>query len=196
MAEASISLRRFSNRSLRREIRRQVIFPPLLTYRRLLAFLAATPHYACVVAAPRQHIRRTVTGRLAFALALAALPAVAAQAQGNIAERELKVVPGKDLRVGVYTDIRPDCTSGPLPAIRLAAPPAHGAVAVKRGTFKATNFKQCLATEAPALVAFYRAAQDFRGSDQFALEVTWPDGRKQIQRFRIDVGNGGGGEGI
>jgi hypothetical protein len=65
-------------------------------------------------------------------------------------------------------------------------------VAVKRGMLKATNLKQCLATEAPAFVAFYRAALDFRGSDRFALEITWPDGRKQIQRFHIDVGNSAG----
>ena len=146
---------------------------------------------------PGQNIRRAVWRRLALAFAaLVYLPIVAAQAQGNITERELKAAPGKDLRVGIYTNIRPDCTSGPLPAIRLAAPPAHGAVAVKRGTFRATNFKQCLATEAPALVAFYRAALDFRGSDQFALEITWPDGRKQLQRFRVDVVSSGGGQGI
>jgi hypothetical protein len=60
---------------------------------------------------------------------------------------------------------------------------------------QATNLKQCLATEASAFVAFYRAALDFRGSDQFALEISWPDGRKQVQRFRIDVGTSGG-EGI
>jgi hypothetical protein len=143
-----------------------------------------------------QSLRRSTTSRFGLALAvLGCLPAVAAQAQGNIADREFKAAPGKDLRVGVYTDIRPDCTSGPLPAIRLAAQPAHGAVTVKRGMLKATNLKQCLATEAPAFVAFYRAALDFRGSDQFALEITWPDGRKQVQRFRVDVGNGGG-EGI
>jgi hypothetical protein len=124
------------------------------------------------------------------------LPPVLAHAQGNISERELKAAAGRDLRVGVYTDIRQDCTSGPLPAIKLAMPPAHGAVTVKRGTLKATNIKQCLATEAPAFVAFYRAIPDFRGSDQFALEITWPDGRKQVQRFRIDVANGGAGEGI
>ena len=95
-------------------------------------------------------------------------------------------------------ETHPDGHSRQAAHLRSRHGTAHGAVAVKRGTFKATNFKQCLATEAPALVAFYRAAQDFRGSDQFALEVTWPDGRKQIQRFRIDVGNvgGGGGEGI
>src|ERR1700733_2440152 len=134
--------------------------------------------------------------RLSFAVAMTlCIGAFAAYAQDDVVERQLKAAPGRDVRAGVFTDIRPDCTSGPLPAIRLATPPAHGSVTVKRGTLKATNIKQCLATEAPALVAFYRAAQDFRGSDQFALEVTWPDGRKQIQRFRIDVGSGGG-EGI
>jgi hypothetical protein len=152
--------------------------------------------YAWVTAVHTQNVRRFIVSRIGLALAiLGYLPAVAAQAQGNIAERELKAAPGKDLRVGVYTDIRPDCTPGPLPAIRLAAPPAHGAVTVKRGTIKATNLKQCLATEASAFVAFYRAALDFRGSDQFALEITWPDGRKQVQRFRIEVGSSGG-EGI
>jgi hypothetical protein len=144
----------------------------------------------------KQHLRPN--GARAFRLALAALlylPATAAFAQGNIAERELKTAPGRDLRVGIYTDIRQDCTSGPLPAIRLATPPAHGAVNVKRGTLKATNIKQCLATEVPAFVAFYRAKPDYRGSDQFVLEISWPDGRKQLQHFRIDVGSAAG-EGI
>ena len=113
-------------------------------------------------------------------------------AQGNLAERELKTAPGRDVRVGIYTDIRQDCTSGPLPAIRLAKPPAHGAVSVKRGTLKATNIKQCLATEVPAFVAFYRAAANYRGSDQFALEISWPDGRKQLQRFRIEIATAAG----
>jgi hypothetical protein len=161
-----------------------------------LAVHADEAQYAWVAAVHTQNVRRGTTSRFGLALAvLGCLSVLAAQAQGNIAERELKAAPGKDLRVGVYTDIRPDCTSGPLPAIRLAAPPTHGAVTVKRGMLKATNLKQCLATEAPAFIAFYRAALDFRGSDQFALEITWPDGRKQVQRFRVDVGSSGG-EGI
>jgi hypothetical protein len=55
-----------------------------------------------------------------------------AVAQTNPVERDVKVLPGRDARVGVCTTIRPDCTSGPLPAIRLA--PAHGVVSVKRAT--------------------------------------------------------------
>ena len=118
-------------------------------------------------------------------------------AQANLVERDVKATPGHDLRVGIYTSIRPDCTSGPLPAIRLASAPAHGTVSVKRAMLKATNFKQCLAIDVPAFVAIYRAAADFSGADAFQLEVTFAGGRKEIQNFRVSVANGSnGGQGI
>ena len=106
-------------------------------------------------------------------------------------------MPGSEVRVGIYTSIKSDCTSGPLPAIRLVTPPAHGTITVKRGTLKATNFKQCLATDVPAFVAFYRAAQNFNGVDEFELEVSFSGGRKQTQHFRVSVSNSpNGGQGI
>ena len=117
-------------------------------------------------------------------------------AQSNSVERAIKAMPGQNVRVGVYTSIRPDCTSGPLPAIRLAHAPAHGVVSVKRAMLKATNVKQCLAIDVPAFVAFYRAAQDFNGADQFELEVTFSGGRKEIQIFRVSVTGANGGQGI
>ncbi len=115
----------------------------------------------------------------------------------DMTERQVKAVPGRDNRVAVYTNIQPDCTSGPLPAIRLLAPPAHGTVSVKRGMLKATNFKQCLATEVPVFVAIYRPAEGFAGIDEFELEVGVAGGRKQRQHFRVTVaGSPGGGPGI
>ena len=74
--------------------------------------------------------------------------------------------------------------------------PAHGVVSVKRAMLKATNVKQCLAIDVPAFVAFYRAAQDFSGADQFELEVTFSGGRKEIQNFRVSVAGANGGQGI
>jgi hypothetical protein len=112
-------------------------------------------------------------------------------------EREVKAAPGKDVRFGVYVNIRPDCTSGPLPAIRLAVPPAHGAVTVKRGVLKATNIKQCLATEVPAFIAFYRAADGFSGADAFVIEIVAAGGNRVMERFRVSVAsNPAGGQGI
>jgi hypothetical protein len=148
---------------------------------------------------PRRVIATTLAASSTW-LAAAAFICVSAfgvsAESGIVLERQLTTAPGHDLRVAVYADIRPDCTSGPLPAIRLVAPPAHGAVSVKRGRLKATNFRQCLATEVPAFAVFYRPAADFVGSDVFELEIAL-SGRKKLQRFQITVANNpGGGQGI
>ncbi|MFZ3337008.1 MAG: hypothetical protein WA199_13810 [Xanthobacteraceae bacterium] len=137
-------------------------------------------------------MKRYRFGAALFFFALAQL----AWAQSNSLERPIKAMPGQNVRVGVYTSIRPDCTSGPLPAIRLTIAPAHGVVSVKRAMLKATNVKQCLAIDVPAFVAFYRAAQDFSGADQFELEVTFSGGRKEIQNFRVSTAGANGGQGI
>jgi hypothetical protein len=136
-----------------------------------------------------------------YGLAVAALLSMsilAAHAQeGGSIERQVRAAPGRDVRIGVYSSIEPDCSSGPLPEIRLVPAPAHGAVTVKRGTLKATNFKQCLATEVPAYVAFYRAAAGFSGADEFELEVSLGGGRKQHEHFRVNVSDSpSAGQGI
>lgn len=141
------------------------------------------------VAARRAYAVLAVTTAAVFCLW-----AFAALAQ---TEREVKGVPGKDVRVTVYVDIRPDCTSGPLPAIRLAVPPAHGRVIVKRGTLKATNLKQCLATEVPAFIVFYRAAEAYSGGDEFVLEInSAASGHKALEHFHVNVSGSGAGQGI
>jgi hypothetical protein len=105
----------------------------------------------------------------------------------NAIERDVKISGGREVRIGIYTSIRSDCSSGPLPSIRLTVSPQHGAVTVKRAMLKATNLKQCLAVEVPALVALYRATQNFDGLDRFELEIGFSDGRKQLQRFKVSV---------
>ena len=126
-----------------------------------------------------------------WAVAAAVLLTVsAAGAQTSPLDREVKATPGREVRVGIYTSMRADCTAGPLPAIRFTIAPEHGAVTVRRATLKATNVKQCLAAELPALVAFYRPKADSANDDRFELEVSFADGRKRIQRFRVIISNG------
>ena len=126
-----------------------------------------------------------------WAVAAAVLCAAsAAGAQTTSLDREVKATPGREVRVGIYTSMRADCTAGPLPAIRLSVAPEHGTVTVRRATLKATNVKQCLAAELPALVAFYRPKADSANDDRFELEVSFAAGRKQIQRFHVTVSNG------
>jgi hypothetical protein len=105
-------------------------------------------------------------------------------------DREIKAVPGREVRVGIYSSMRSDCTAGPLPAIRLSVAPEHGSVTVRRATLKATNVKQCLAAELPAFVAFYQPKADSANDDRFELEVSFAAGRKQIQRFYVTISNG------
>src|SRR5215210_1906048 len=112
-----------------------------------------------------------------------------AWAQVPTVERTAKGEPGKDIRVVVFVNVRPDCTSGPLPAIRLSVPPEHGSVTVKKGNVTATNYKQCLALQVQGFVAFYRSRPDFRGIDVLNLEVKFPGGRTEIQRISVNVGS-------
>jgi hypothetical protein len=53
-----------------------------------------------------------------------------AGAQITSLDRDVKATPGREVRVGIYTSMRGDCTAGPLPAIRLSVAPQHGTVTV------------------------------------------------------------------
>src|SRR5258707_47873 len=93
---------------------------------------------------------------LAYALTVLIGATGAAWAQDAVqtVERSVKAAPNKDTQIGVYLNVLPDCTSGPLPTIRLVSPPSSGKVVVKTAKAKATNYKTCLALEVPAYIAF------------------------------------------
>jgi hypothetical protein len=111
-------------------------------------------------------------------------------------ERQVKGEPDTNINAGVFTTIRNNCTAGPLPAVRLVTPPAHGKVTVKQGKLRATNMKNCLGLEVPAFVAIYRSARDFTGQDKFTLEVVGSNGRSQIQQITVTLMQKEHGQGI
>jgi hypothetical protein len=119
------------------------------------------------------------------------------QAQSSsMVERAAKGLPATNIQVGLYLNVKADCTSGDLPAIRLLAPPANGTVTIKRGKVTATNYKQCLALEVPGFIAFYKSKPNFTGIDTATIEVKYPAGRTEVQRIKITVGDGKGGQKI
>jgi hypothetical protein len=126
---------------------------------------------------------------LAFALAVLTngTGVVWAQSATQMVERSVKTVPNKDTQIGVYLNVLPDCSSGPLPTIRLATPPASGKVVVKTAKVKATNYKACLALEVPAYVAFYKSPPEFLGDDVLTIEVKYAGGRTEIQKITVNV---------
>jgi hypothetical protein len=87
----------------------------------------------------------------------------------------------------LFTSLKSDCTAGQLPTLRLKETPKNGTVTVKQGRWRATNIKQCLATEVPAFIAIYRSQPDFSGSDELVLEVVTANGKIQLQRIQVTV---------
>ena len=120
----------------------------------------------------------------------------AAFAQDAILERQAKGQAGRDIRIAVFASIKPDCTAGQLPSVRLKQPPANGTVTVKQGRMRTTNFKQCLAVEVPAFIAFYRSSPGFSGQDSVLIEVVSAEGKTQMQRYTITVEKPAVGQGI
>ena len=133
---------------------------------------------------------------LAALCALLALPTLVFAQQDAVQQREVKGKPDTDINTGIFATIRKDCTAGPLPAVRLVSPPAHGKVTVKQGKLRATNVKNCLGMELPAFVAIYRSARDFVGQDRFTLEVVGSSGKTQIQQVTVTVMQSDHGQGI
>ncbi len=114
-------------------------------------------------------------------------PATPQTGPARVIERVVKARAGRDTRLLIFTNVRPDCASGPLPTIRLVTPPANGRIVVRRGNLKGTNVKHCLALEVPALIAIYRSAADYEGNDSIVLEVRPAEGAPQLRRFIISV---------
>lgn len=119
-----------------------------------------------------------------------------AAAQTQTVERTAKGPPAKNIQVGIYLNVKPDCSSGALPSIRLVTPPANGSIQIKRGKVTATNYKQCLALEVPGYIAFYKSKPEFSGVDAATIEVKYPAGRTEIQHISVTVGDGKSGQKI
>ncbi|MCC8977850.1 hypothetical protein [Bradyrhizobium acaciae] len=107
-------------------------------------------------------------------------------------ERQVRALANRDTQIGIYLNVLSDCTSGPLPTIRLVTPPAAGKVVVKTAKVKTTNYKACLALEVPAYVAFYKSPPEFLGDDAMTLEVKYQGGRTEIQKITVKVSAPGG----
>lgn len=121
---------------------------------------------------------------------LALLLAGISASHGQSVVRQARGEPGKDIRVGVYINVKPDCSSGPLPTIRLIDKPANGKVTVKSARINAKNYKQCLALTVPGYVAFYKSEPTFNGVDTFTIEIKFPEGRTTTQKLNVTIGRG------
>ena len=126
--------------------------------------------------------------RLAPALACTfILAATAALGQSNNAYRSTDVVAGKPHRLGVYGNVQKDCTSGPLPTVRVVTPPKHGELNVRSGKLKAGRISRCPKLEATAQGIFYKPNPAYKGVDDVSYEVKSAGGKVESHTVRITV---------
>jgi hypothetical protein len=115
------------------------------------------------------------------------LCATSAIAQTNSAHRSADVVAGKSHRLGVYGNVQKDCTSGPLPTVRVLTPPKHGELNVRSGKLKAGRISRCPKLEATAQGIFYKASLTYKGPDEVSYEVRSASGKVESHTVRITV---------
>ena len=103
-------------------------------------------------------------------------------------ERTVAAEAGKAARIGAYINIKPDCSSGALPILRLSEAPQGGRVVIKRAKIRVTNAGACLSAEVPGYVAFYQSRPDFSVADKVAIEIKLPDrDTVRVQKITINV---------
>ncbi len=111
----------------------------------------------------------------------------AAFAQTNSAHRSAEAVAGKSLRLGTYGNVQKDCTSGPLPPVRVLTPPKHGELNVRSGNLKAGRITRCPNLRATAQGVFYQASPKYSGTDEVSFEVKSASGKVETHTVRITV---------
>lgn len=116
-------------------------------------------------------------------------PPPSSQQSAHIIERSIVVEAGKVVRIGAYFNVKPNCTTGPVPVLRLAEQPQAGRVVIKRANIRVTNAGECLSAEVPGYVAFYQSRPNFSGADKVVIEVRLPNRSTaiNIQRITINV---------
>jgi hypothetical protein len=129
-------------------------------------------------------LKRSAARALAGTLVLFA---AAALAQSNSAYRSADAVAGKLHRLGVYGTVQKDCTSGPLPTIRVVTPPKHGELNVRSGKLKAGRISRCPKLEATAQGIFYKPNPTYKGADEVSYEVKSASGKVESHTVRITV---------
>lgn len=122
---------------------------------------------------------------IALVLALG-VGAFAAAAQDS-RYRSAEAVTGRPLRIGIYGNVKKDCSAGPLPEVRVTTPPKHGTLAVRAGKVKTNRVANCPNLETPIQGVFYQANAGYAGVDEIGYEVKSAEGKVQSHTVRITV---------
>ncbi|GEP11533.1 4-aminobutyrate aminotransferase [Methylobacterium gnaphalii] len=123
---------------------------------------------------------------LAAALAAGLACAAPVHAQ-TVTTRSETVAPGKVKRLVISPNLKKDCSTGPLPEIKIVTAPKNGQLQTKSGKLKTPSSYRCPSKEAQAVAVFYKSKNDFTGTDQVLVDLKTADGVVERQDIRITV---------
>jgi hypothetical protein len=115
--------------------------------------------------------------------------AIASAAPGLAQEkfwRTVQVPAGATARLGSFSNLKPDCSPGPLPEIKVVTPAKTGVIAVRRRQGKLGPATRCPNADATAQIVSYQA-KPTPGQDEVAFQVTLPNGKVVLHTVVISV---------
>ncbi len=133
-------------------------------------------------------------------LALAALVGCAmvgtslpALAQTTVTTRE-SAATAKPVRLAVAPNLKGDCSTGPVPEVRVTAAPKNGSLITRTTKMKTPASYRCPNKEAEVQAVYYRSKAGFTGADETTFEIKTADGTVQRRTVQITVGATAGKE--
>ncbi|MBX9931580.1 MAG: 4-aminobutyrate aminotransferase [Methylobacterium sp.] len=123
-------------------------------------------------------------------LAAGLILTVPAFAQTTVTRSE-NVASGKSVRLAIVPNLKKDCTSGPMPEIRVSGAPKNGSLVTKVGKIKTPATYRCPNKEAAVQAVFYEAKAGYTGADEVVVDIKNSDGQVQTQTIKLTVGAAG-----
>ena len=94
---------------------------------------------------------------------------------------------GKSVRLAIVPNLKKDCSTGPMPEIRVSDAPKNGSLITKVGKIKTPAKYRCPSKEAAVQAVFYQSKDGFTGSDEVTVDIKDSDGNVQTQNIKITV---------
>jgi hypothetical protein len=93
---------------------------------------------------------------------------------------------GSESRISAMNYVNADCSSGPLPEVRIVTPPGSGELRMEPIKYALNRDKKnprahCNGTIVDAVAVFYKSKSDFAGADKVVLDVDFKAGA--VKRF-------------
>jgi hypothetical protein len=115
-----------------------------------------------------------------------------AQEEGLQKKQYTRVVSGKNLRIGFYTSLSPDCVSNGEVEVRVTKKPEHGTVETAVGMYypgypKENIRSKCNEHKVKGIQVNHKSAEKYTGKDEFDLLILFPTGIAWEVHYDIDV---------